>query len=126
MHQLKMGLKVPQAEFSMNHIKEKAIILFDDSIYSGTQLNGNLRRILANQTEKKSVYLVIPFMSKKAMEIAESYKKGLDLHIFTSDERILTVDDIFSEEELADFNYLTNLFRKKFLVHMDLTINLIY
>lgn len=74
-------------------IKEKIVVVIDDCSYSGEQLKNSLEKI-TNQGFK--VFAVVPFMSNCAIDKL----KSINVQIITSDIRIPTVHELFSEGEV--------------------------
>lgn len=81
-------------------------VIFDDASYSGMQITESIMG-LSNNLRKKDpnkifdLYIVLPFLSKQAQERIEQLKpKNLRIHVLTSDIKIPSMTDVFSEEEL--------------------------
>jgi hypothetical protein len=100
---------------SVKDVREQTLVLFDDCSYSGNQIIGNLVKIAdemqTNKMNKKTLYLVIPFITKQAKISIENFTKThencknyLDIHLITSEERIKTVNEIFTPEELGQLD----------------------
>lgn len=100
-----MGLSIPQADCTVDSVSESALVLFDDASYSGNQLIGLLGTLNRELKEKKSVYIVIPFMSSRIkQQIQKGGYKKLDIHLITSDKEIKLTKEIFQghpEEEMT-------------------------
>ncbi len=88
--------------------EQSRVVLFDDCCYSGNQMYDNIQRVASKMAKKESgeIFIVVPFMTNRAMErfeeLAERVKtEGVDIKIITSEERIQTIPEIFSEKQEA-------------------------
>ena len=111
---------VPKSELTASKVKEKAMVIFDDSSYSGTQLAGNLHAIDRALKDKKKMYVIVPFLSTRAKEFLEHTKfHNLNVVLITSDFSIKMLSDIFTEEELNLVDKICQINRYQTLCYTD-------
>jgi len=106
-----LSVGVSQGMQSALNSPVKHFVIFDDASYSGAQLittiNALRSAILAiHKQEKCHLYLVVPFISKVALEWIQAISASsptnvghLKVHLITTDKNIKAMLDVFSEKE---------------------------
>lgn len=90
---------------------ERQIVVFDDCSYSGVQLKALLSNVRMEARKKfglkkVSIHLVVPFISKVALERLESHKnsdfkeENYKIHIYTTNQAIPTVAERLTKNEI--------------------------
>lgn len=100
---------VPRQELNVVEIKQKTLVIFDDCSYTGSQIYKNLSEINKALTEKKDLYLVVPFLSEAPNNnfSALTHLTNLNIKCFTSPTKIQNLIEIIPDK--ADFELFKEL-----------------
>ena len=101
-------VQTPKSDLDVANVEEETLVIFDDCSYSGTQLFANLCHLeesLREHKKTKKLFIVIPFMSRAAIDKFEHCQLMfendgfLSVELITGNERIETLNEIFSKDE---------------------------